>query len=152
MKRSTGGLLVFLAVFGLIQFLRPARTNPPEGLQIQAPDEIAVLLETSCYDCHSSRTEWPWYSNVAPVSWWVVRHVEDAREDLDLTDWPAMDPEEQRFFLSEMKKQVKQQKMPLPSYLWIHRDARLTWEERSQLVLWIDDELAALASFAGPDF
>lgn len=145
-------LWVALGLLAAVQLYRPARTNPPEGLEIQAPKEVATLLERSCYDCHSNRTDWPWYSNVAPISWWVIGHVEKARGDLNLTEWPALDPEEQRFFLNEMKKQIKQEKMPLPSYLLVHWDARLTWEERSEIIQWIDREIAGLAQLAPLDF
>jgi len=150
MRRPGIWILVVLLVLGVAQFFRPERTNPPDGFEIQASAEVSELLERSCYDCHSNRTEWPWYSNIVPVSWFVAGHVEKARADLNLTEWPAMDPEEERFFLSNMKKKIKREEMPLPSYLLIHREAQLSTEERSRIILWIDRELAGLAQFDLP--
>lgn len=129
------------------QLIPVERSNPPVKLEIGAPAEIKTLLERSCFDCHSNRTRWPWYAYVAPVSWWVVDHVREARGDLNLTEWPGMDFEQQQFYLGEMKKEVKQHKMPLPSYLLMHRDARLSDDERSRLIVWIDREVAHLTGF-----
>ena len=148
MRRPWVWILVVLLVLGVAQFFRPERTNPPGGFEIQAPAEVGELLERSCYDCHSNRTEWPWYSNIVPVSWFVAGHVEKARADLDLTDWPMMDAEEQRFFLSNMKRKIKQEEMPLPTYLFVHRDARLSADDRAKIIQWIDSELAGLAQFS----
>ena len=123
------------------------RSNPPVLLELNAPAEVKALLERSCFDCHSNRTRWPWYAYVAPVSWWVVDHVHEARGDLNMTEWPAMDLEQQQFYLGEMKEEVKLGTMPLPSYLWIQHDARLSPEERGRILEWIDDEVALLGGF-----
>ena len=123
------------------------RSNPPVLLELNAPAEVKALLERSCFDCHSNRTRWPWYAYVAPVSWWVVDHVHEARGDLNMSEWPAMDLEQQQFYLGEMKEEVKLGNMPLPSYLWIHHDARLSPEERGRILEWIDDEVALLGGF-----
>ena len=147
MRRFRTWLVLAVVVAAAAQLFRPERTNPPHNQEIQASQEVADLLRRSCYDCHSNRTEWPWYSNVVPVSWFVARHVEKARADLNLTEWPVFDLEAQRFFLSNMKKQIKQEKMPLPSYLLVHRDAQLSTAERTTIMVWIDDELAALPQF-----
>jgi hypothetical protein len=143
-RRAVGILFVLLV---LAQLVPVDRSNPPALIEIAAPPEVMALLERSCYDCHSNRTSWPWYAFVAPVSWWVVDHVHEARGDLNLTEWPGMDFEQQQFYLGEMKEKIKSQEMPLPSYLLVHRDARLSAAERSQLVEWIDAEVALLGGF-----
>ncbi|NNE99745.1 MAG: cytochrome C, partial [Pyrinomonadaceae bacterium] len=64
-----------------IQFIRPDRTNPPfdEALAIESslkiPSDVDAILSRSCNDCHSNKTEYPWYSNIAPISWSVVDHI-----------------------------------------------------------------------------
>ena len=117
------------------------RSNPPSKVMIPAPREVQAILERSCFDCHSNQTRWPWYSYVAPASWFVAKHVRNGRQDLNLTEWPLLDTERQQFFLGEMKGQVKGGTMPLDSYLLLHWNARLSDEERETLLLWIDEEV-----------
>ena len=140
---ALGALVLLLAV----QLVPVERSNPPAKVEISAPAEVRTLLERSCFDCHSNHTRWPWYSYVAPVSWFVAKHVHDGRDDLNLTEWPLMDTEKQLFFLGEMKDKIKSRKMPLKSYLLVHWGARLSDEERSQLILWIDGEVSLLSGF-----
>lgn len=146
-KISAGAVgSVLVALLLVIQLIPVDRSNPPAKLEIPAPAGVSEVLQRSCYDCHSYYTRWPWYSYVAPASWFVVRHVRDAREDLNMTEWPLLDVEKQLFFLGEMKEQIKANNMPLTSYLLIHWDARLTDEERSELLAWIDEEVLLLSS------
>ena len=142
LRRSAAVLVALLLV---AQLVPAGRSNPPEVAEISAPAEIQAILERSCYDCHSNRTQWPWYAYVAPVSWWVVHHVDDGRGDLNMTEWPLMDFEQQLHYLDEMKEEIEEGEMPLPSYLWVHRGAKLSDEERAALFQWIDDEVASLS-------
>jgi hypothetical protein len=141
---TIGSVLVVLLL--VIQLVPVERSNPPAKLEIPAPSGVSEVLQRSCYDCHSNNTRWPWYSYVAPASWFVVRHVRDGRKDLNMTEWPLMDVEKQLFFLGEMKEQIKAKEMPLTSYLLVHWGARLTDDERSELLAWIDDEILLLSS------
>ena len=83
-----------------IQFVRPARTNPSPIRRARSPRSYritpaaAAVLERSCRDCHSNDTRWPWYSNVAPVSWWVIDHVDHGRSHLNFSDWSRYDAPE----------------------------------------------------------
>jgi len=147
LRRIALALLVLLLAAQLVPIERP---NPPAKLEIPAPAEVGRVLERSCYDCHSNRTQWPWYSYVAPASWFVVRHVRDAREDLNLTEWPLMDIDGQLFFLGEMRKQIAADKMPLYSYRLLHWGARLSNADRTLLLAWIDEEIGLLSEPAWP--
>src|SRR5471030_1148435 len=84
-----GALVV---AFALLQLTNPPRTNPPVVSDLMAknapPPEVAAMLHSACYDCHSSETKWPWYSRVAPMSWLIANDVRDGRENLNLSDWP----------------------------------------------------------------
>ena len=151
MKRLlTRGALVVLAVLLVLQLVPVDRDNPPAKLQIPAPPEVQAVLERSCYDCHSNQTRWPWYSYVAPASWFVAEHVHDGRGDLNFTEWPLMDTEAQQFYLGEMKKQLEQRNMPLRSYLLLHWQARLSDAERDLLLAWIDEEIDLLSGPTWP--
>src|SRR5579863_1250711 len=99
MKRRAKWLVVILGgIFIAIQFIGPARTNPPVapshtiGSQLQIPPRMADIMNRACMDCHSYETRWPWYSGVAPVRWWLVQHVNDGRETLNLSEWSQYQP------------------------------------------------------------
>lgn len=134
--------IVMAIIFLGLQFIRPARTNPPvdEARTIQRHTQItpavASILDRSCNDCHSNQTRWPWYSNIAPVSWFVVKHVNEGREELNFSDWAQYDTEQQVGILKEMCKEVKAGEMPMKSYLLLHGEARLTDEDIKTLCDW----------------
>jgi len=125
-----------LAVFLLLQLLQPDRSNPPVVSEIDAPREIAAILERSCYNCHSNRTKWPWYAYVAPVSWWVVDHVHEGRDDLNFSDWPVLDFEELADNFHDIDEQIAKDEMPLTSYLLMHPSARLSDADKAALRRW----------------
>jgi len=142
-KWILGGAAVIVACMLLIN---PSRTNPPvvPGHDLFAtnppPAEIAILLRNACYDCHSSETKWPWYSRVAPVSWWLVNHINDARKHLNFSEWPHDDPRRAARKLRHIREEVSSTNMPLPSYTWMHPEARFTPEQREQLAKWAGQE------------
>ncbi|HUD46876.1 MAG TPA: heme-binding domain-containing protein [Candidatus Baltobacteraceae bacterium] len=147
LKWIGGGLLLGAVA---LQFTSPAHVNPPvaPGHDLLAsngpPPEVAALLKNSCYDCHSSETKWPWYSYVAPMSWVLVQHVNDARYSLNFSDWPHDSPRRARKKWERIADAVDANEMPLPSYLWIHSGSRLTPQQRKQLVDWAQQEAQAL--------
>ena len=130
------GGLALVTVFLLLQLKQANRTNPPVGSEVDAPPEIAAILERACRDCHSHRTDWPWYSYVAPVSWWVADHVHHGRDDLNFSQWPVHDPEKLEHNFHEIDEQIEEGEMPLKSYLILHPEARLSEEDRAVLRDW----------------
>jgi hypothetical protein len=142
MKRGAGFTL-FAAV--ALQFTNPRHLNPPvqAGCDLLAsnapPAEVAALLKNACYNCHSDETVWPWYSYIAPASWGVVGHVNDARAAMNFSHWPHDDPARARKRWRRMGEAVESKEMPLPSYTLIHPEARLTPQERKRLVQWAEE-------------
>ena len=140
--------LVLLVPAG-IQFIRPDRTNPPEDHSVtlnastSVPVDISAILERSCADCHSNRTNWPWYSNVAPISWSVAEHVSHGREELNFSVWAEYSEERRSRKLEEICEEIRGRHMPHPQYLWIHRDARLTGDEIEKVCEWTKGSAAA---------
>jgi hypothetical protein len=125
-----------------MQFINPARTNPPlpPGGDISAtnpPPQIAALLHAACYDCHSYETKWPWYSHVAPVSWLLVSDVNGGRERLNFSDWPK-DSERAAKKMDRMSEELDYKEMPPAKYTLLHPEARLTPDQRKQLMQWLD--------------
>ncbi len=136
MKRTllfiVGGAVVLLILIRLIPFGHD-HVNPPV---VQEPNwdspttrELAVR---ACFDCHSNETAWPWYSNIAPVSWLVYRDVLEGREHLNFSDWGAARGESRE--PGESAEAVERGKMPPAYYVWMHPDAKLTDAEKQQLI------------------
>lgn len=129
-------------VFAGAQFVRPDRTNPPYdaqasiAAQVDVPADVLSLIEGSCLDCHSHRTEWPWYSNVAPMSWIVARHAEHGREYVNFDAWADYSPYQAQDAFEEIAEVVEKGEMPLPVYLPLHPEAKLTDDERTRIASW----------------
>jgi hypothetical protein len=127
---------VLAALFLLIQWVPVKRTNPPIEADLVAPEQVKNILQRACYDCHSHETRWPWYSRVAPISWWLASHVTAGRADLNFSQWPLFDLETRGLFLRDIEKQLVDGTMPLRSYTVGHPDARLSKEDRALLLEW----------------
>lgn len=129
--------------FAAVQFVRPARTNPAEvpgralEHRVEVPPEVAEVLGRACADCHSNRTTWPWYSQVAPASWFVADHVEQGRRHLNFSDWPY-DARESADVLRQVCRTARAGTMPLDSYVLLHPRARLTPRDVEALCDWTD--------------
>lgn len=140
--------------FLLLQFSRVAKTNPTvdEARTLEArlhvTPEVQAILARSCADCHSNRTRWPWYSHVAPVSWWLTDHVKQGRRHMNFSDWARYEPAEADQVLNEMCKTVKHGVMPLDSYTLMHRAAVLTPQDVGTLCAWTQTERQRLAAEA----
>jgi hypothetical protein len=104
--------------------------------EAQIDSGTLALIERGCQNCHSQKTEWPWYSHVAPVSWLLARDVQQARLHMDLSRWQDYTADERLRLLSEIGIAVRNRKMPVERYLLLHPEARLTDIERQQLYRW----------------
>ncbi len=141
------GLVVVMGrLFVAAQFSRPARTNPKEdqslALQahVQVGPQVAAILDRSCNDCHSNKTRWPWYSNVAPVSWLVIDHVNHGRSHLNFSEWGRYNQREAEGMLSEICKEVKSGAMPMSSYTPLHPGSKLSPDDVKTLCDWTNAE------------
>ncbi|MCS6929279.1 MAG: heme-binding domain-containing protein [Saprospiraceae bacterium] len=139
-------LAVLALAFIAIQFIRSNRSVPVvDAAQdlcttLRAPSEVRTLLRAACYDCHSYQTHYPWYGQVAPISWWLDHHVKEAREHINFSVFGSMPPHEQTEALEACSEVVLDGEMPLRSYTWIHAEARLTAEQRRSLAAWFSDQ------------
>jgi hypothetical protein len=141
LKRTVPRGIIFSAAAGaalllLIQLVPVSRTNPPVEADLVAPEQVKTILQRACYDCHSHETRWPWYSRIAPVSWWLTAHVTRGRKDLNFSQWPLFDLETRELFLRDIEKQLVDGTMPLPSYVLGHPEARLSEEEKVLVLEW----------------
>ena len=134
-RRSVAGLAVMTVFIG-IQFIPVNRSNPPVHGEIQAPRAVSEVLQRSCYDCHSNETEWPWYSHVAPVSWVLVHHVDEGREEFNFSTWSELAEKDRSEIIHEIWEETSEGKMPLRSYLVIHPEAKLSEADIETLRKW----------------
>lgn len=145
--RRAGKVLKWSAVVTALLFTgaqayRPDRVNPAvdERLTLAAstrvPPEVEAILRRSCNDCHSSETVWPWYSNVAPASWFLKKHVDEGRRELSFSEWGSYPKRKRERKLHEMCEQVESGEMPLKSYLPLHPEARLSEEDKRRICEW----------------
>ncbi|MGH7941725.1 MAG: heme-binding domain-containing protein [Limisphaerales bacterium] len=143
---------VLVIAFGALQLVRPARTNPPVKTDFltatAAPPDVAAMFRAACYDCHSDQTRWPWYSRIAPVSWQVAADVNRGRHHVNLSEWPADRPDLARKKIEDMSDAIDDGDMPIEKYTLIHKDARLTSQQRDRLTQWLDARASALEAKA----
>ena len=144
-------IICLVVLFLAIQFVRPARTNPAVDesqtifARTQMTPQVAAIFNRSCADCHSNKTVWPWYTNVAPVSWFIVNHVNEARPLLNLSEWGKLDRDRQSRKLQQICDQVSDGAMPLSTYTPLHPGSKLTPADVKVLCDWTDSERARLS-------
>jgi hypothetical protein len=150
LKTLKAAAVVFALLLGGAQFVRPSRTNPSEvpgrslEQHVAVPAAVAEVLARSCADCHSNRTDWPWYSRVAPASWFVADHVNDGRRHLNFSDWARYDARESADMLRHICHEARVGSMPLDSYTLLHPRARLTPRDVQTLCDWTNTQQGRL--------
>ena len=127
----------------LIQFYRPDLNNSSYEsavnefiLQNNVSSEVESILKTSCFDCHSNHTSYPFYAQVAPISFWINHHVEEGKEHLNFSDWNNYSIKKKLHKLDEIIEEIEEHEMPLRSYTLLHTDAKLNEEASKLLVNW----------------
>lgn len=123
--------------------------NKPEDDKSIANDSLmsGPVLEQfrkSCFDCHSNQVNLPWYSRVAPSSWLLAGHINEGRSYLNFSEWTAYSSREKIGLLDDIRDEVSSGKMPLKSYLLIHREAKLGSAEMAAILKWADEASARI--------
>lgn len=135
-RRWLVGAGLLLLALQLVPVRRPPAT-PLAHAGLEAPPPVQALLQRSCFDCHSQATAWPWYAQVAPMSWWTAAEVRRGRAALDFSNWHGYSPRQQAFLLGNSVRRARAGLMPPRLYAWAHPQTRLT-----------DAELATLLRYA----
>lgn len=137
------GLVAGLVV---IQLFQPEKNyspvDPEEDLLMltSPPGHVAELIKGSCYDCHSNQTDYPWYSKIAPVSWYLQKHIKEGKADLNASAYGSLDKASKIEFLVDICEVVEAGTMPLISFTMIHKNARLSEEDKEAICLWSEEE------------
>jgi hypothetical protein len=135
-------LLILLIAFVIAQFFGPeknegnltsidaflAETNPSE--------DVKLILQQTCYDCHSDVTRYPWYNKITPINYWMAEHVEDGKDELNFSDWVGNSEKRKDHKFDEIIEMVEEKEMPLPSYTWTHTEAKLTDAQIKSVIDW----------------
>jgi hypothetical protein len=126
-----------------IQFIPVDKTNPKvdESIALHTDKKVMSILKKSCYDCHSNETKWSIYSDIAPLSFGVVSHVEDGRKALNFSLYKTIDNERKKARLKRAIHTLKIGSMPLPSYLAFHEEAKPSKEDKKILIEWFEKQL-----------
>lgn len=135
--------IVLLLVLIVLQFIRPDKNQ--EGYEsvavfeaeTQPTSEIKTILRNNCYDCHSNQTVYPWYAEIAPVSYWLDEHIEDGKKHFNVSSWETYSNKKKDHKLDELVEEVEEGHMPLDSYTWLHGD--LSGEEKQLLMNWASE-------------
>jgi hypothetical protein len=138
MKKVGIGILVILL---LLQAYRPAKNDSNKmdndiSKSYAVPDDVKQILSKACNDCHSNNTTYPWYSNIQPVRFWLDDHVNDGKKHMNFNEFSSFRIARQYKKLDECIEQVKEGEMPLESYTWIHKEAKLSDAEKQKLFDW----------------
>ena len=136
-------VIFLILAFIAIQFIPMKKTNPAvdEAINLQAPTEVTSILKRACYDCHSFETKWPSYSDIAPISWSVIGHVNDGRKAFNFSTWKEIPKEIKSKRLKRAIKTINNGMMPLPNYVKFHDEAILSDGDKKILVDWCNEEL-----------
>src|SRR5665213_3143821 len=140
-------LLVLLIVSIAIQFIQPARNKSVQVLPtdishaVFIPENVKAILQTSCYDCHSNHTNYPWYNHVQPVAWILANHIKHGKRDLNFNDFGAYPDRKQQSKLKAIADQIKDDEMPLYSYTIIHKNARLSKNQKALIIDWAQNAM-----------
>tara|TARA_R110001592_G_scaffold153736_1_gene382479 strand:+ start:2937 stop:3383 length:447 start_codon:yes stop_codon:yes gene_type:complete len=139
-------VVVLVALVG-IQFF-PAKRNQDKTIlssdftkTYDVPVNIQTILKTSCYDCHSNYTEYPWYNKIQPITWLLENHIAEGKAELNFSEFGDYSKRRKKNKLKSIASQVKDNEMPLSSYTLIHSDAKLSEKEKTDIVSWIEKNI-----------
>ncbi len=139
-KKIIGALLlVFIIIqfFGADKNISTAASENAIDKHYTVPPHIQTLLKTSCYDCHSNNTEYPWYNNVQPLKWWLASHVNDGKKDLNFDEFNTYPAKKKLHKLDEVAETINKGEMPLISYTLVHGNAKLSDADKKEIETWV---------------
>lgn len=134
--------LILLIVLIVAQFFSPEKNEGDVTelntflAETKPPENVKKILETTCFDCHSNNTIYPWYNAITPVNYWLEHHIEDGKKHLNFSKWSAYSLKRKEHKMDELYEEVEHGEMPLKSYKWVHAEANLTEDQIEAVVSW----------------
>lgn len=137
-------VLLFLSVaFVAIQFYRPNKNSQKQEtlddflITEKAPKQIRALIKNSCYDCHSNKTNYLWFDNIAPATWYVDNHIKKGKKHLNFSNWATLNSRDKAGRISEIAINIVEKKMPIPEYAKLHLEAKFSEKQRETILDWL---------------
>jgi hypothetical protein len=134
--------LVLLIVLVAMQFIQPARNANGQAMpadittHFSVPTSVESVLKTSCYDCHSNNTRYPWYANIQPMGWLLSNHIKNGKAELNFNEFGNYSKRRQLSKLKAINNSIKDGTMPLSSYTFLHQDAKVSKENKALIIEW----------------
>ncbi len=136
-------LVTLLAILIIIQLIRPSKnvggSTNDIAVKYQVPDNVMHTIKIACYDCHSNRSDYPWYWNIQPVAWFMNGHINEGKRHLNFSEFASYQIWRQYRKLEEISDEVKSGDMPLTSYTLIHTEAKLSHQQDVDIQNWVAD-------------
>jgi len=144
MKALKRIVIALVGLFAILQFIRPSKnisTEEPNHIATKyaVPSDVQTILQTSCNDCHTNNTRYPWYSEIQPIGWVLNGHIQEGKRSLNLSEFTTYRLRRQYHKLEEIGDMVYEDKMPMSEYLILHSDARLSQEQKKRLIGWTEE-------------
>lgn len=141
-------VFTLILAFIIIQFIKPAKNQSTDHSKdittvVTVPENVHAILQKACYDCHSNNTNYPWFDQIQPVMWWVTHHINEGKEHLNFSEFATYSTKKQTKKIDEIGDVVSDDEMPLESYTLMHKEARLTPEEKDLISNWAADVVRA---------
>ncbi|MDP2069951.1 MAG: heme-binding domain-containing protein [Lutibacter sp.] len=136
-------LLIILALFILIQFIKIEKNDSKSEMNaistvMEIPVEVNKIIQTSCADCHSNSTKYPWYSEIAPASWFLAQHIKEGKEKLNFSEWTTYNKDQKQHIIKDLKEVLNEREMPLKSYVLVHKELGLSENQYQILYDWVN--------------
>lgn len=142
--------IVFVVVIVGIQFV-PTSRNESDVIHdtdirtlYVVPERVGSIFKTSCYDCHSNNTNYPWYNKVQPASWFLEKHIKEGKDELNFNEFGTYSLRRQKSKLKSIGSQIADGQMPLSSYTLIHRESKLSQSDKIIVIAWVDKMIDSL--------
>ncbi|MGB4847865.1 MAG: heme-binding domain-containing protein [Saprospiraceae bacterium] len=144
-------LIALVIIFIAIQFFRPVKNLSDDrthdiSLKYNVPADVDTIFVKACNNCHTNKTDYPWYVNIQPVAWWLANHVNEGKQKLNFSTFTSRRIAFQNHKFEDIVEQIKKKEMPLPSYTWLglHPEAKITDAERQLIIDWATAQMDTL--------
>lgn len=132
-----------IVAFVVIQFFQPEKNVNTDSQNLilkheQIPENVQVILKNACFDCHSDNTKYLWYHQISPISWMINNHIIKGKKELNFSEWGKFDTYDKIGALEDIRQELEQKTMPLKQYVILHREAKLSDDDRAAVIAWID--------------
>lgn len=117
--------------------------------QLSSYSAPELIVQNACGNCHSNHTDWPWYSRVAPISWWIARDVREGRKRLDFSEWETYSTRQKRDKLQSMCGLISTARMPPRLYTAMHPEAKLSEENKRAVCAWLNEQIIVAIHYGG---